>query len=119
MLASGMEEGARETIERFAELVEEPKKSDARPKKEQARDRAQKNEVVITRIFDAPPERVWKALTDPREMKEWWGPKGFTAPLISVDLQDGGAFRYCMRSPERKDYGRTGGYVPVARGQRR
>src|SRR5439155_1162833 len=52
MLASGMEEGARETIERFAELVEEPKKSDARPKKEQARGRAQKNELVITRIFE-------------------------------------------------------------------
>src|SRR5437762_9619047 len=100
MLASGMEEGARETIERFAELVEEPKKSDARPKKEQARGPAQKNELVITRIFDAPPERVWKALTDPREMKQWWGPKGFTAPFISVDLRVGGVFRYCMRSEE-------------------
>src|SRR5439155_106503 len=43
MLASGMEEGARETIERFAELVEAPKESGARPKKEQARGRAQKN----------------------------------------------------------------------------
>src|SRR2546429_229792 len=52
MLASGMEEGARETIERFAELVEEPKKSDARPKREQARGRAQKNELVITLIFE-------------------------------------------------------------------
>jgi len=118
MLASGMEEGARETIERFAELVEEPKKSDARPKKEQARGRAQKNELVITRIFDAPPERVWKALTDPREMKQWWGPKGFTAPFISVDLRVGGVFRYCMRSPEGKDYWGTGVYREIVPGKR-
>src|SRR2546422_11629502 len=66
MLASGVEEEARETIERFAELVEEAKKSDALPKREHARGRAQKNELVMTRIFDAPPERVWKALTDTR-----------------------------------------------------
>src|SRR5439155_16498256 len=117
-LASGMEEGARETIERFAELVEAPKESGARPKKEQARGRAQKNGLVITRIFDAPPERVWKALTDPREMKQWWGPKGFTAPFISVDLRVGGVFRYCMRSPEGKDYWGTGVYGEIVPGER-
>src|SRR5467141_4117540 len=92
MLASGMEDGARETIERFAELVEEPKKSDARPKKEQARSRAQK--------------------------KEWWGPKGFTTPFISVDLRVGGVFRYCMRSPEGKDYWGTGVYREIVPGKR-
>ncbi len=118
MLASGMEEGARETIERFAELVEEPKGSGGQPKKAPAKGRAQKNELVITRIFNAPPERVWKALTDPREMRQWWGPKGFTAPSLSVDLRVGGVFRYCMRSPEGKDYWGTGVYREIVPGKR-
>jgi uncharacterized protein YndB with AHSA1/START domain len=118
MLASGMEEGARETIERFAELVEEPEASGARPKKEGAKGRAQRNELVITRIFDAPPERVWKACTDPKEMKQWWGPKAFTTPFISVDLRLGGTFRYCMRSPEGKDYWGSGVYREIVPGKR-
>ncbi|HEX7342848.1 MAG TPA: SRPBCC domain-containing protein, partial [bacterium] len=35
-------------------------------------------ELVITRIFDAPRRRVFKAWTEPEQMKRWWGPKGFT-----------------------------------------
>ena len=35
-------------------------------------------ELVITRIFDAPRELMWKAWTDPECVKRWWGPTGFT-----------------------------------------
>ena len=41
--------------------------------------------MTITRVFDAPRELVWKAWTDPKYIMQWWGPKGFTAPI----LQDG------------------------------
>ncbi|VVB64243.1 Uncharacterised protein [uncultured archaeon] len=34
-----------------------------------------KNEITISRIFDARHEKVWKAWTDPEEVKRWWGPK--------------------------------------------
>jgi uncharacterized protein YndB with AHSA1/START domain len=37
--------------------------------------------MVVTRIFDAPRELVWKAWTDPKYIMQWWGPKGFTARL--------------------------------------
>ena len=37
--------------------------------------------LVITRIFDAPRELVWKAWTDPKYVMQWWGPKGFTSHL--------------------------------------
>src|SRR5207237_252740 len=74
--------------------------------------------LVITRIFDAPRERVWKACTDPGEMKKWWGPKGFTTPVLSADLRIGGVFRYCMRSPEGKDYWGTGVYREIVLGKR-
>jgi uncharacterized protein YndB with AHSA1/START domain len=54
------------------------------------------NELVISRVFDAPREAVWKAWTDPEQIKRWWGPKDFTAPQISVDLRVGGKYHYCM-----------------------
>jgi uncharacterized protein YndB with AHSA1/START domain len=70
-------------------------------------------ELVITRVFDAPHERVWKAWTDPERVKHWWGPKNFTAPVCKIDLRVGGASLYCMRSPEGQDYWSTGVYREV------
>lgn len=47
--------------------------------------------------FEAPIEKVWKALTEADELKKWWCPDGFTAADISVDLKEGGIFRYCFK----------------------
>jgi len=46
--------------------------------------------MVVTRIFDAPRELVWKAWTDPKYVMQWWGPKGFTAPFCEMDFRVGG-----------------------------
>ena len=54
-------------------------------------------DLIITRVFDAPRERVWKAWTEPEQVKKWWGPRDFTAPHIHIDLQAGGKYVYCMR----------------------
>src|SRR5256885_8038611 len=51
-------------------------------------------------------------------MKQWWGPKDFTTPFLSVDLRLGGSFRYCMRSPEGKDYWGIGVYREIVPGKR-
>jgi uncharacterized protein YndB with AHSA1/START domain len=68
-----------------------------------------KNKALsITRIFDAPRELVWKACTDPELAKRWWGPRDFTAPLITLDLRVGGKYLYDMRSPDGKDFWSTG-----------
>jgi len=71
------------------------------------------SELVITRIFDAPRELVWKAWTEPERVKRWWGPEGFTAPFIRIDLRVGGTYLYCMQSPEGRDYWRTGVYREI------
>jgi uncharacterized protein YndB with AHSA1/START domain len=75
------------------------------------------DELVITRIFDAPRERVWKAWTDPEEAKKWWGPKDFTAPHISIDFTVGGTYLFCMHgpagSPFDKDFWSTGVYKEI------
>jgi uncharacterized protein YndB with AHSA1/START domain len=77
-----------------------------------------KDELIITRIFDAPRELAWKAWTDPELFKSWWGPKNFTAPVSKIDLRVGGIYLYCMRGPDGKDYWGTGVYreiVPMER----
>jgi uncharacterized protein YndB with AHSA1/START domain len=56
--------------------------------------------LVIKRIFDAPRELLWKAWSDPEQMKRWWGPKGFTTPVCKIDFRVGGVYLYCMRSPQ-------------------
>lgn len=68
------------------------------------------SEIVITRVFDAPREAVWKAWTDPEELKRWWGPKDFTAPYSRIDFRVGGSYLFCMRSSEGRNYWSTGVY---------
>jgi uncharacterized protein YndB with AHSA1/START domain len=55
------------------------------------------NPIIITRVFNAPREQVWKAWTEAEEIKKWWGPKDFTAPDIRIDFREGGKYVYCMR----------------------
>src|SRR5262249_8076900 len=55
---------------------------------------------TITRVFDAPRERVWQAHTECRHLMHWWGPKGFTMQHCRIDLEPGGLFHYGMRSPD-------------------
>ncbi|TAL04204.1 MAG: SRPBCC domain-containing protein [Rhodospirillaceae bacterium] len=57
-------------------------------------------ELTITRIFDAPRELVFKVWTEPKHLKQWWGPKIFTIPICEVDLRVGGVLRIVMHSPE-------------------
>ena len=61
-------------------------------------------DLIITRVFNAPRELVWKAWTEPGLFRRWWGPKAFTTPVSMIDLSIGGSHLYCMRSPEGKDY---------------
>jgi uncharacterized protein YndB with AHSA1/START domain len=72
-----------------------------------------KRDIIITRIFDAPRELVWKAWTDPKHFKSWWGPKDYTCPFCEMDLRVGGKYLNCMRSPEGKDYWTTGIYKEI------
>lgn len=55
---------------------------------------------VISRVFDAPRERVWRAWTDADALTQWWGPKGFKVEQLSLDLRPGGRMHYCLRAPD-------------------
>lgn len=71
-------------------------------------------ELLITRVFNAPREVVFRAWTDPAQLAQWYGPEGFTVPFLEMDLRPGGAWRKCMRSPEGKEYWRHGIYLEVS-----
>ena len=62
--------------------------------------------ITITKIFDAPREKVWKAWTDPEMVKKWWGPEGFWAPSIEIDFRVGGKYVYGMHGPEGSEWDR-------------
>lgn len=57
--------------------------------------------IQIERTFRAPAEQIWKALfTDPEMVKQWWGPEGFTAPVVKLDFHVGGRYIFAMQDPK-------------------
>ncbi|WNB90996.1 SRPBCC domain-containing protein [Bacillus sp. NEB1478] len=64
-------------------------------------------DIIFTRIFDAPRELVFQALSDPEHLSQWWGPKYWTIPVSKMDFREGGSWHYCMESPdgEMKSWG--------------
>lgn len=68
---------------------------------------------TLTRWFDAPRERVWRAWTDPRELATWWGPHGYTNPVVEADIRAGGKLRIVMLSPEGVEFPAVGEFLAV------
>jgi uncharacterized protein YndB with AHSA1/START domain len=53
-------------------------------------------EITFTRRFEAPRDLVFRAWTEPEHLKRWWGPRGFSLPVCTIDLRPGGAWHYLM-----------------------
>lgn len=70
-------------------------------------------DLVVTRVLDAPVERIWRAWTDSADVTRWWGPAGFTAPIAQMDAREGETSRVCMRSPDGHDHYNTWTYEHV------
>ncbi len=60
-------------------------------------------DLVVTRVFDAPVARVWRAWSEGECVMQWWGPAGFTCPVAKMDFREGGRSLVCMRAP--KEFG--------------
>src|SRR3989338_5106250 len=65
-----------------------------------------KDKLVIEREFDAPREKVWEAWTNEELAAKWWGPEGFTAPYIKIDLRVGGKYIFAMHGPKGSEWDR-------------
>jgi len=75
-------------------------------------------ELVLTRIFDAPPEKVFRAWTEPELIKQWFAPLPWTTPYAETDVRPGGSNLITMRSPEGEDYPNPGVYLEVVENER-
>ncbi len=84
-----------------------------------AQEPTEKPSVTLTRSYNASPEKVWRAWTNPEAMMEWISPgKDFTAPVVEVDLRVGGRYRIVMRSPEGEEFEAVGVYREVVPNRR-
>jgi uncharacterized protein YndB with AHSA1/START domain len=72
-----------------------------------------KQEASITRIFDAPRDRVFKAYTDPKLMTQWWAPRMFTIIVEKMDVRPGGVWRILNSDADGKEYAFHGVYHEV------
>lgn len=59
--------------------------------------------LVMSRVYDAPRDLVWQAITDPRHVSQWWGGPGFSNPVCEMDVRPGGQWRHVMPSPDGKE----------------
>lgn len=72
-----------------------------------------KQEIVMTRVFDAPRELVFEVYTDPNRIPEWWGPKVLTTIVDRMDVRPGGIWRFIQHDPDGNEYGFHGVYHAV------
>lgn len=56
-----------------------------------------KQDIVMTRLFDAPRELVFKACTDPNLVPKWWGPRDLSTTIDQMDVRRGGVWRFVQR----------------------
>lgn len=72
-----------------------------------------KQEILITREFDAPRELVFKAFTDPKLLPQWWGPRYLSTIVDKMDVKHGGQWRFINRDAEGNEFAFHGVYHQV------
>lgn len=112
MLQSDMEDGIKAITERIAELLIRYNKPEmlAEPRHGYEGDGSS---LKITRVYNAPRERVWQHWTDPDQYLCWSSPKDYTGSYAKFDLHVGGKYLNCMRGPEGQEIWSTGTYKEI------
>jgi len=70
-------------------------------------------EIVSTRLFAAPRERVFRVFSDPDRLARWWGPDGFTSTFTEFDLRPGGNWRFVMHGPDGTAYQNASDFIEI------
>jgi len=74
---------------------------------------ANDRELVITRLIDAAPDKLYRAWTQPELIKQWFAPKPYSTPLVESDVRPGGASLIVMRSPDGNEFPNRGVFLEV------
>jgi uncharacterized protein YndB with AHSA1/START domain len=75
-------------------------------------------ELVLTRIINAPREKVFKAWTDPELLKQWFAPLPYTTPKAELEVRPGGSNLIVMRDAAGNDFPNRGVYLDVVENER-
>lgn len=75
-------------------------------------------ELVLTRIINAPREKVFRAWTEPELIKQWFAPRPYTVAFAETDVRPGGASRIDMRGPDGQEIPGNGVYLEVVKNER-
>lgn len=73
----------------------------------------EKMQVVMTRVFDAPVELVFKTMSDPTLIPKWWGPSRYTTTVDKFEFKVGGKWRYIQRDKDGNEFAFNGEYKEI------
>jgi uncharacterized protein YndB with AHSA1/START domain len=104
---NGMSAGWNQSLDRFTDLL-------ARG----AAENTQNREILMSREFDAPRDLVWRAMTDPKQVVKWWGPRGFSTTIQEMDVRPGGVWNHVMHGPDGTDYPNQSVFTEIVKPQR-
>lgn len=75
-------------------------------------------DLVLTRLIDAPPEKVYRCWTEPALPKQWFAPRPYTTPVAELDVRPGGSALIVMRGPDGKDLPNPGVFLEAVPNRR-
>ena len=75
-------------------------------------------ELVLTRLIDAPREKLFRVWTDAELLKQWFAPLPYTTPVAELDVRPGGANLIVMRGPDGNDMPNRGIYLEVVENEK-
>jgi uncharacterized protein YndB with AHSA1/START domain len=78
----------------------------------------EERELVLTRLIDAPREKLFRAWTEPELLRQWFAPLPYTTPTAELDVRPGGSSLIVMRAPDGADTPLTGVYLEVISNER-
>jgi len=70
-------------------------------------------EIISTRTFSVPQKLLFKAWSTPEQLKNWWGPAGFTSTFHEFDFRVGGHWRFTMHGPDKGNYENACEYIKI------
>ncbi len=105
-------QGQAEQLEKLARVVAALDPSGPTKSKTEMRLQGDR-EILITRVFNAPRDRVYRAHADPRALVEWWGPRGYATEVRTWEPRPGGAWRIVQHDLEGREHGFRGTFQEV------
>lgn len=79
---------------------------------------ADQRQIVLMRVYQAPPDRVFPLWVTGEHLEQWWGPTGFTLTTEEPDPRPGGHWRFTMHGPDGTDFPNLLTYLEVVPGER-